>query len=372
MNSDALTSTLTPSLGIQNAKLATTNIYNNYSLLPQSLPANIRQHAFRLVYNAVPTLHRLDPHHRTFALCHLCGDARETLSHLHSECKVSRAAAHRIINARPNKDPFLCLNTTDPSDFIFRSTIAKDKDNLHRTLFSFAVWKTRCSALASPNTQGLQFAIHSLFEKLLKSIEKQKSKAKRDKSAEKLAFISGLDSIPPEDLSIYTDGSSFGNPGPSGAGFVVLPNSTCPEHHYSIDIGHSTNNVAELVGIEKACSFLLSTLSGSSCPKVHIYIDNQYAIRMADSTGRARANRRQVKLTREALTNLRLITSVSLHWVPGHACTRWRPWQRARGPPCETRCKRQHLTRSFILRGESIFHPACPPSPDSETTDVAT
>ena len=299
-NSNALTSTLTPSLGIQNAKLATTNIYNNYSLLPKSLPANIRQHAFRLVYNAVPTLHRLNPQHRTFALCHLCGDARETLSHLHSECKVSRAAAHRIINARPNKDPFLCLNTTDPSDFIFRSTIAKDKDNLHRTLFSFAVWKTRCSALASPNTQGLQFAIQSLFEKLLKSTEKQKSKAKRDKSAEKSAFISGLDSIPPEDLSIYTDGSSFGNPGPSGAGFVILPNSTCPEHHYSIDIGHSTNNVAELVGIEKACSFLLSTFTSSSCPKVHIYIDNQYAIRMADSIGRARANRRQVKLTRES------------------------------------------------------------------------
>ena len=40
---------------------------------------------------------------------------------------------------------------------------------------------------------------------------------------------------------------------------------------------------------------------------------------MADSTGRARANRRQVKLTREALTSLRLITNVSLHWVPGHA-----------------------------------------------------
>ena len=78
---------------------------NNYSLLPKSLPANIRQRAFRLVYNAVPTLHRLDPQHRTFALCHLCGDARETLSHLHSECKVSLAAAHRIINARPNKRP---------------------------------------------------------------------------------------------------------------------------------------------------------------------------------------------------------------------------------------------------------------------------
>ena len=127
----------------------------------------------------------------------------------------------------------VCLNATDPSDFIFRSTIAKDKDNLHRTLFSFAVWKTRCTALASPNTQGLQFAIHSLFDKLLKSIEKQKTKANRDQSAEKSAFMSGLDSIPPEDLSIYTDGSSFGNPGPSGAGFVVLPNSACPEHHYS-------------------------------------------------------------------------------------------------------------------------------------------
>ena len=191
---------------------------------------------------------------------------------------------------------------------------------MHRTLFSFAVWKTRCSVLTSPNTQGLQFAIQSLFDKSLKSIEKQATKAKRDKSAEKSAFMTDLGSIPPEDLSVYTDGSSFGNPGPSGAGFIVLPNPTCSEYHYSIDIGHSTNNVAELVGIEKACSYLLSTFSGSlTCPKVHIYIDNQYAIRMANSTGRARANRRQVKLTKDALASLRLITSVTRHWVPGHA-----------------------------------------------------
>ena len=81
-----------------------------------------------------------------------------------------------------------------------------------------------------------------------------------------------------------------------------------------------TNNVAELVGIETACSYLTNSLS--SCilqPKIHIFIDNQYAIRAADSYTRVRANRRQVKLTRDALASLRNITTVTLHWVPGHA-----------------------------------------------------
>jgi hypothetical protein len=54
-------------------------------------------------------------------------------------------------------------------------------------------------------------------------------------------------------------------------------------------------------------------------PKIHIFIDNQYAIRAADSYTRVRANRRQVKLTRDALASLRNITTVTLHWVPGHA-----------------------------------------------------
>jgi hypothetical protein len=41
-------------------------------------------------------------------------------------------------------------------------------------------------------------------------------------SSEKEAFMANLATIPSEDLSIYTDGSSYGNPGPSGSGFSSL------------------------------------------------------------------------------------------------------------------------------------------------------
>lgn len=48
---------------------------------------------------------------------------------------------------------------------------------------------------------------------------------------------------PPARAVLHTDGASFGNPGPSGIGFVLT--TTDDDVEYSEDIGYATNNQAE-------------------------------------------------------------------------------------------------------------------------------
>ena len=64
----------------------------------------------------------------------------------------------------------------------------------------------------------------------------------------------------PQRVEVATDGSSIGNPGPSGAGFV-LRDVNCGEDgrlvHRSISIGHSTNN-HELIALSEALGYCLA------------------------------------------------------------------------------------------------------------------
>lgn len=49
-------------------------------------------------------------------------------------------------------------------------------------------------------------------------------------------------------LSVFTDGGSLGNPGPSAIGFVVYLNKKIVEE-FSLYIGYSTNNQAEYTAL---------------------------------------------------------------------------------------------------------------------------
>lgn len=56
--------------------------------------------------------------------------------------------------------------------------------------------------------------------------------------------------------TIYADGASRGNPGPSAIGVVILAEDSSPIHRVSRRIGHGTNNEAEyraaIAGLEAA------------------------------------------------------------------------------------------------------------------------
>ena len=99
--------------------------------------------------------------------------------------------------------------------------------------------------------------------------------------------------------------------------FIIVPGAFS-----SVCLGVATNNVAELAALQFLCEHLfelLSRISPSSRPPVFVFIDNRYAIESANSDKKCKANRRQVGLTRRAVSALRTLTDVSLRWVPAHA-----------------------------------------------------
>ena len=67
---------------------------------------------------------------------------------------------------------------------------------------------------------------------------------KRDKTQEKRCFDALLRSLPSPSIKVYTDGSSFGNPGPAGAGFVIEDEHGNYVTHYSRSLGVATNSKA--------------------------------------------------------------------------------------------------------------------------------
>ena len=325
-SSEALVDTLSPRLGPTNARLVATWVIARCGRLPRSLPSKLRTHAFLLIYNAVPTHDRLDPRHVTYALCELCGQARETLSHLHTECGVSRVAARRLIRYQVDQSKYLVLQTAPPEDYIFRSP---DSEKLHALVllcFSLAVWRARCAGYGKPSTPATRERAPQLitktFQALMKSCTHKMAKKVRDKRAEKALFMQQLSLLPPHACVAYTDGSSYGNPGPAGAGFTVVPSVLVPGASSSVCLGVATNNVAELAALQFLCEHLcelLSRAARASRPPVFVFIDNRFTIEGANSDKKCKANRKQVAMTRRAVSDLRALTDVSLRWVPAHA-----------------------------------------------------
>jgi ribonuclease HI len=112
-----------------------------------------------------------------------------------------------------------------------------------------------------------------------------------------------------EEICIYSDGASAGNPGPSGIGVVLR----FGEHEREISeyIGLATNNIAELKAIQAG----LRALKNTDLP-VRIFTDSNYAYGVLALGWKVRANREMVESIKKLMakfTNLKLIK------VKGHA-----------------------------------------------------
>ena len=112
-----------------------------------------------------------------------------------------------------------------------------------------------------------------------------------------------------EEICIFSDGASSGNPGPSGIGVVLRFGKH--EKEISEYIGIATNNIAELKAIQAG----LQALKNTDLP-VRIFTDSNYAHGVLTLGWKARANRQMVdsiKKTMAKFKNLKLVK------VKGHA-----------------------------------------------------
>ena len=111
----------------------------------------------------------------------------------------------------------------------------------------------------------------------------------------------------------YTDGASLGNPGPAGAGVVLLFRERRKEA--AIYLGETTNNVAELTAILEA----LRLVKKRDLP-VRVHSDSSYAIGVLDGSYRAKANR---ELVAAIHAEMRGFTDLRLIKVEAHVGVEW-------------------------------------------------
>jgi len=134
-------------------------------------------------------------------------------------------------------------------------------------------------------------------------------------------------------IEIWTDGACSGNPGPMGIGVVVIDGSKRKEHGEYL--GSGTNNIAELVAIERGLSLAVELTAGDRDRPMRVYSDSSYAIGLLDKGWKAKANQELVARIRKLVAQSSRLAFVK---VAGHA-----------GVPENERC--DELARIAISRG---------------------
>ena len=122
----------------------------------------------------------------------------------------------------------------------------------------------------------------------------------------------------PGAIEVWTDGACSGNPGPMGIGVVVVDG----EHREEVSeyLGVGTNNIAELVAIERglelAAKLAKDKAKDNSNRRVRVYSDSAYAIGLLEKGWKAKANQELVARLRKRVAAVARLEFVK---VPGHA-----------------------------------------------------
>lgn len=112
-----------------------------------------------------------------------------------------------------------------------------------------------------------------------------------------------------ECITIYTDGASSGNPGPSGIGVLFIFQDK--QREISRFIGQGTNNIAELTAIKVA----LEEVKRPDLP-VRLHTDSNYALGLLTKGWKAKANQELITDIKKEMSRFRDLTFIK---VKGHA-----------------------------------------------------
>jgi len=110
--------------------------------------------------------------------------------------------------------------------------------------------------------------------------------------------------------SLYCDGASRGNPGPSGAGVVILDKNGEQIFELSRFLDDATNNEAEYKALIRG----LSAAADVGIKRVRVFLDSELVVNQILGTYKIR-NPRLLKLFEEAMSRLRLFDEYAIFHV---------------------------------------------------------
>jgi ribonuclease HI len=114
----------------------------------------------------------------------------------------------------------------------------------------------------------------------------------------------------PDAWVAFTDGACSGNPGPAGAGMVVIRPGGAMTEGYEY-LGTATNNIAELTAILRALEAI-----PADAPQILVHTDSQYSIGVLQKGWKAKVNQELIAKTKSLLAKR---PQARLVYVPGHA-----------------------------------------------------
>ena len=341
-----------------------TNTLNHFSSLDPNTPNQLLTHHLKLYTYAIETDKRIrffNPNATVHPAacasnpfpCYLCPNGTDTILHIYdptacpavhaliSDLAITHDAHHQALIDPAFVSELICGHYPL---FIMEFPMSSSK-NLDKCSFvlalNFAIWQLRKLVRAG----GVPGAFHkfTLRQSILKfkpfwsnpkgnkpSGTKYGSASSRSAAQKALALADAqafVSSIPSGAAIVYTDGSSLGNPGPAGAGALVVSPS-CPGpavfhrlHCPLCTLGEArSNNFAELWAIGMAISFLLDAWPARSRPTVYFLSDSKF---ITDLLNRTSFSVEFEGLVTQVLT---LKDAYSAHhlailfcWVPGHA-----------------------------------------------------
>jgi ribonuclease HI len=317
----------------------------NYRRLPKTIPDYVRVRYMELLHNAFPTSRRQDHAHRKGqshlvhskpkAKCHLCSQDFDDIEHLINDCTVARAAFDETVSDYDVKK----VDFNRKSFYLaFDGVPVSTRSLIFLVVFLHCIIIARKQYMEDPEPVTAA-VISRIFKvetgKLNKALHPTVNPGfRQDTEAYKMAVKARRSRVSPslglaiqnlihfyEDgyhVIIYTDGSSIPNPGPSGAGIVMV---NYPEpgdiQTFAVPCGHGSNNIGELHAIGHA----LSILARSSNPrkKVAIFSDSNYAMDIASGVSAYHSHLNLARSVRTLYAQVDVICDIRMFWLPGHA-----------------------------------------------------
>ena len=312
---------------------------NNYRKTPSWVPCYARFNNLSITHNILPTARR----HQEHRVCYLCNDHEDSVQHIYGHCRVAKEAYNNIWSmANSNYKPFSLLSSVCANTSRTKAEIGL------QIMLADSTWRARCNAKygnkrdadgwiswITTDTMGRvrnfspAFFSNQLNGNNFPNRYKISIKANLGSSSNTSAATVNvanvtrkhIASLPIDTHFAFTDGSARPNPGPAGAGAVILQKSSIDtqthKHSYTAAIGNATNNTGELYAIGMVVEHCDAH---NVCGEVHIYTDSKIskgAITNGWSAGNA--NKGILYRLREKMHKIRDRTKFIIHWIPGHS-----------------------------------------------------
>lgn len=241
---------------------ATGNLLANFGKLPTKVPAYIRTIFLLFLFKGISTSTRVrhftrgsvEKNKDNFP-CPFCSLGVDDFSHFLTDCPPIGEASQGLFSLDA-LSPLLSTLSRAPLQ-VFTLAVPLEPASAQAVVISIVCFVAGVYFARKRATAGDQLAAHTdrilVHVNAMINVCSPKRKGRKSKAVRN--FLRLFDSIDPQTIVAFTDGSSLGNPGPSGAGAIVyVPGGGT--FYLLAPLGISTNNVAELFAIGMLLLFL--------------------------------------------------------------------------------------------------------------------